>query len=198
MPEGCGSGFCVAPECCIGDDEAIDSIPPIEIGGKAAAFSKNGNGAVVLLEDGSVRSAGAVTPPAIPGAPMPLGDDELLTSVPPVDLGGAAIAIASRIPSACVVLEGGDVRCWGATLDLIYGTDEDYFGDDEHPRESPLIPLAGRATKVALGLAHACALLETGQVQCWGRNHYGQLGYPGIALVGEDVSLDDVGFVELD
>jgi hypothetical protein len=33
-----------------------------------------------------------------------------------------------------------------------------------------------RATAIALGDLHACALLEDGHVKCWGSNDYGQLG----------------------
>ena len=33
------------------------------------------------------------------------------------------------------------------------------------------------ATKLAAGLNHTCALMETGNVRCWGYNDFGQLGY---------------------
>jgi alpha-tubulin suppressor-like RCC1 family protein len=33
-----------------------------------------------------------------------------------------------------------------------------------------------RATAVAVGTDHACALLLDGTIQCWGSNVYGQLG----------------------
>lgn len=38
------------------------------------------------------------------------------------------------------------------------------------------ITLPGRALRVSVGAAHACALIANGTVWCWGSNHYGQLG----------------------
>jgi alpha-tubulin suppressor-like RCC1 family protein len=43
------------------------------------------------------------------------------------------------------------------------------------------IPLAGTATRVAVGSDQVCVLLTTGAVYCWGDNSRGQLGRPGAA-----------------
>ena len=32
------------------------------------------------------------------------------------------------------------------------------------------------AVKIELGFGHSCALLDNGQIKCWGSNDYGQLG----------------------
>jgi len=42
---------------------------------------------------------------------------------------------------------------------------------------------AGRlALQIAAGAHHSCALLDTGEVRCWGRNAEGQLGQGDTAL----------------
>ena len=40
---------------------------------------------------------------------------------------------------------------------------------------SRTIPLSEKATKISLGQEHACALLQSHEVQCWGYNGYGEL-----------------------
>jgi alpha-tubulin suppressor-like RCC1 family protein len=57
------------------------------------------------------------------------------------------------------------------------------------------IPL--RATAVDAGDFHACAILETGAVRCWGNNGSGQLGYGNTTTIGDDESPDAAGPVDL-
>lgn len=40
----------------------------------------------------------------------------------------------------------------------------------------PQTPTGGRALAIAAGSAHTCAILEGGELRCWGRNNHGQLG----------------------
>ena len=196
VPPGCEGGACSVTECCIGDEEPPDSIPPVELGGAVTDFALNPFGAVALLSDGSVR-AWSLSVVGVPGAQLPIGDDELVTSLPPIQLGEPAIRVASSTATACAILESGTVRCWGSTSNLIFESTDPYVGDDEHPSDIEPIPLSGSAIEVGLGTTHACALLENGQVQCWGRGDFGQLGYPGVTEVGGALSIDDAGYVPL-
>jgi len=73
---------------------------------------------------------------------------------------------------ACGIDDAGAVTCVGA---LHCRSDADVGCRDwtmEHPT---LVPLPGRATEIAVGAAHACAVVDQA-IYCWGRNHYGQLG----------------------
>ena len=38
------------------------------------------------------------------------------------------------------------------------------------------INLGGKAIAISLGASHSCAILESGDVKCWGKNVDGQLG----------------------
>jgi hypothetical protein len=44
------------------------------------------------------------------------------------------------------------------------------------PPEAIIVPGTQNALGFAVGADHACAVLSTGGVQCWGRNSSGQLG----------------------
>ena len=46
---------------------------------------------------------------------------------------------------------------------------------DSFPTFAALVPLTG-VTKIDAGSYHTCAVLNTGEVRCWGRNQEGQLG----------------------
>ncbi|MBU6240548.1 MAG: hypothetical protein KJS66_02045 [Acidobacteria bacterium] len=73
--------------------------------------------------------------------------------------------------TACLVASS-KVYCWGNGGDGRIGTPSDTTV------ESPRLVAGGPtdATAVAVGKDHACALRATGQVFCFGRNIYGQLG----------------------
>ena len=53
------------------------------------------------------------------------------------------------------------------------------IGNNTYSLKVPSAPikLGGKAVAISLGGYHSCALLENGQVKCWGHNGFGQLGY---------------------
>jgi alpha-tubulin suppressor-like RCC1 family protein len=73
---------------------------------------------------------------------------------------------------ACAVLRGGNVMCWG-------GNWEGQLGDGTtNARNQPVsvLGLPSGAAAVSAGMAHTCALMDSGMVFCWGINIQGQLG----------------------
>ena len=83
-----------------------------------------------------------------------------------------AIAISAGYAHTCVILDGGDVFCWGKNN---YGQ----LGDGTTSnRDTPTITasLGTKAVAIAAGYDHTCAILDNGEVSCWGRNQNGQLG----------------------
>ncbi|WP_373045683.1 DUF4215 domain-containing protein [Vulgatibacter sp.] len=89
------------------------------------------------------------------------------------------VQLASGLGNNCALFDAGNVRCWGSNGfgELGYGLEE-ILGDDEPAGAFGDVDTGGRAVQLAMGGRHACVLLETGSVRCWGRNHRGQLG-PG-------------------
>ncbi len=72
----------------------------------------------------------------------------------------------------CAVLDDGSVQCWGDNSDGQLGDGT----DAGHIAPAAVKDLAGPASAVESGSVHTCALLESGEVQCWGSNYYGRLG----------------------
>jgi len=81
-------------------------------------------------------------------------------------------AIAIGAYHSCALMRTGEVQCWGQNGygQLGNGTTED--------STTPISVqgLSGPVVQLAAGYAHTCALLDAGEVQCWGQNTSGQLG----------------------
>jgi alpha-tubulin suppressor-like RCC1 family protein len=104
----------------------------------------------------------------------------------------------------CALLSTGDVRCWGRPTygQLGYGNSFPVGADANSPQypypySAGNVPLMGKATKLAVGANHTCALLDTGFVRCWGQNNYGQLGLNSTQNVGDAEAITNFGYVNL-
>jgi len=127
-----------------------------------------------------------------------LGDDETPTSAGDLPLGRPVIAVDAGFHHTCAVLEGGAVRCWGRNhMGQLGQGHTDDLGDDETLDTVPDIGLGGAAVDVAAGVAHTCALLDTGAVRCWGDAAFGQLGYGNTEAIGDDETPASAGDVSL-
>ena len=107
-----------------------------------------------------------------------VGDDETPASVGDVPVGGSVVQVSGGQSHTCAVLDTGNVRCWGEGLfgRLGYGN-ENRIGDNETPASVGDVPVGGSVVQVSAGSVHTCALLETGNVRCWGAAGSGELGY---------------------
>ncbi len=78
--------------------------------------------------------------------------------------------------TTCALLGDGGVECWGDNRRAQLGLELDWPSADEasHPTPSR-VRLPAKATRVDVGHGGVCALLSTGKVWCWGRDHHGQL-----------------------
>jgi alpha-tubulin suppressor-like RCC1 family protein len=108
--------------------------------------------------------------------------------------------LAAGARFSCARLDTGRVRCWGfaAYGQLGYGNTTD-IGDNETPGSVGPVDLgAGRTARaIAAGFYHACAILDQGQVHCWGRGYEGQLGYGNTDSIGDHDTPGSFGPVDL-
>ncbi|MEX1253552.1 MAG: flexitail domain-containing putative surface protein [Dehalococcoidia bacterium] len=72
----------------------------------------------------------------------------------------------------CALTTAGGVKCWGNNT---VGQVGDDTGVERH-MPADVTGLSGGVTAITAGLNHACALLDTGGVRCWGDNTAGELG----------------------
>jgi alpha-tubulin suppressor-like RCC1 family protein len=231
----------------IGDDELPTAYPALEMGGRVTQLISTHGFPCALLENGSVpcwepvtsATANRYTPatehpllrlgvPIMPGADhtcaitatgrlrcwgggsdakvgysVHTGDvgvtrGELPTPARlgevPVTGNRRVIGVALGGELTCILLDTGRVRCWGEGLVRVHdpGSPEHIF--DKHAVE---VDVGGRVVEIAAGAYHACAVLDTRRVRCWGANREGQLGYGLRENVGEKRSPAAVGDVPL-
>ena len=108
-----------------------------------------------------------------------LGDDSYFETNTPGNTitlpnGHTATAITAGAEHTCALLDNGTITCWGRN-------DSGQLGDGSYiPTYAPSTPITlpngHTATAISAGFNHTCALLDNGQITCWGNNAKGQLG----------------------
>lgn len=170
----------------IGDNESPSAAGPVSLGGPATQVALSVRHTCALLVNGDVRCWGYNEYGNLGyGHTDNIGDDELPSSAGPVDLGGPAIQITAGTYANCALLANGDVTCWGVGLIGYYPPD--FVGDDELPSSMGPVDLGGPATQIAAGDGFYCALMESGELRCWGFGAHGKLGQGN---TGGDICID--------
>ena len=97
-----------------------------------------------------------------------------------VDLptGRTAVAVAAGGQHTCAILDNGSLMCWGKDD---YGQVGDGGNIETSTTQPQFVDLGtGRtAVEVAAGGYHTCAILDNGDLKCWGSHQHGQLGVGG-------------------
>jgi alpha-tubulin suppressor-like RCC1 family protein len=155
----------------VGDGTGVNRNAPVDVPDLTAGVTALDAGAghtCALLAGGGVECWGW-------NAGGQVGDGSATDRRSPVavnGLSGPATAIAAGDQHTCALLADGSVACWGANA-------SGQLGNGTRVRSAVPVAVAGlsaRATQIAAGGAHTCALLENATVQCWGDDQSGQLG----------------------
>ena len=99
-----------------------------------------------------------------------------------VDLGTGrtAISVATGRFHTCAVLDNGDVKCWGYSGNGQLGMGAGSTAATNAPPTTPVNLGTGRtAVAISSSWYTTCAILDNGDLKCWGSDNYGQLGDGG-------------------
>jgi alpha-tubulin suppressor-like RCC1 family protein len=155
-------------------------------GRTAKAVAAGEYSSCALLDNGQVKCWGANV-----YGQLGLGDtndrgdvpNEMGDALPAVSLGTGRTAktVAINFGFACAILDNDTLKCWGANgYGQLGAGDGRWHGNAPNTMGDNLLPVAlgtGRkAAGIGLGQVHACAVLDNGQLKCWGSNSDGQLG----------------------
>ena len=179
----------------VGDFNTPASVAPVNLGGHTVkAVAAGSYHTCAILDDGSVRCWGF-------GGDGRLGYGNVNnvldpSTAAPVDLGvgRTAVAITAGSDDTCVILDTGDVECWGFGGDGESGGALGYNSENdvgENPADTPgqvgTVDLGTGLKAVAISTSggHTCAILNDGGVKCWGAGTDGQLANGSEANVGE-------------
>jgi alpha-tubulin suppressor-like RCC1 family protein len=112
-----------------------------------------------------------------------IGDDETPASAGSVDVGGAVVQLAAGQTHTCALLVTGAVRCWGYGPygQLGYPNTTEVLGV---PASAGDVDVGGPVSQIVAGYNHTCALLQSGDVRCWGSGYGGKLGYGNTEHIG--------------
>jgi hypothetical protein len=131
-----------------------------------------------LCDESSLATATPVPPP-----PQNAGDAGADAGGPPNNLNPLAAGAAHT----CAITPGGGVKCWG-------DNSRGEIGDGTNMERHVPVQVHGLTSgvvSVAAGLNFTCALMAAGNVKCWGKNDYGELGddtLPNDSNVPHDVT----------
>jgi alpha-tubulin suppressor-like RCC1 family protein len=120
------------------------------------------------------------------------GANQMGDNLPYVDLGlgRTAKALAAGNHFTCAILDTNQLKCWGQNNFGQLGVEDTLSRGDQATEMGDALPTvflgAGRTvTAVNAGPSYACALLDTGDVKCWGSNFSGELGLGHTQIMGD-------------
>ena len=179
----------------LGNGSTRNSPTPEQVPGITTATEAAAGAAFTcaLLTAGNVSCWGANGAGEIgngtPGSNDPLTQATDLFGTPQQVVGiSNATQVSAGGGTACALLASGQVDCWG-------NNDLGQLGNGQAADESPVpVGVSGisNATEVAVAASHACALLASGQVQCWGKGTSGELGDGNASSSGAPVSVSGI------
>ena len=141
------------------------------LGGVASEVAAGGTHTCVLLTNGTVTCFGYNDMGQLGQTPTQPASSNSTPTV--VTLAATATHVSVGKQFTCALLSTAAVRCFGDNASGQLGS-----GSSGSARNTPneVTELTGTVVDVVAGAGHACAVMSTGEVRCWGFNDSGQLG----------------------
>ena len=118
-----------------------------------------------------------------------------------IHVGEEVVKLSLGRDFTCALLKSGTVKCWGRNSygNLGIPDREEFFSRTKEAFDHDPIDFGTdlKVVDIDSGTHHSCAIFESGQVKCWGRNDEGQLGLGHREPIGDGESPSDVDFVDL-
>ncbi len=107
-----------------------------------------------------------------------------------------AVDLALGAFTSCAGFDDGSLRCWGSRT-YIGSASSVTIGDDETPDAVPPVQIGGRVLQLTASWYHTCALLDSGDIRCFGSAGAGALGYGNKNHIGDDETPASAGNVNV-
>ena len=144
-------------------------------GRKAVAIAVGAAHTCAVLQDGSLKCWGDNTDGqlgfeeiVLPGAENPVSECANAQITPPTidfGLGRSVVSVSAGLSHTCAVLDNGSLMCWGSNLHGALGVQ----GPNVEGGISRVnLGVRRSVTDVVCGGSFTCALLDNGDVKCWG------------------------------
>ena len=173
-----------------GEETLNESNDVLETGGSSFAYANNkvsasGHLTCAILDNGDLKCWGD-------NQFGQLGDGSNTNTNAPsstaIDLGigRTAVSVVSGDWHTCAILDNDDMKCWGTGTNGRLGNGG--TSDKTTPVATNTLGSGRTAVDISAGAAHTCAVLDNGDLKCWGSDAYGQLGtgqgygYSGTAI----------------
>ena len=148
---------------------AVTPTATASLGGTASEVAAGGAHTCALLTNGTISCFGNNNMGQL-GQALATASSSTPTLV---TLAATATHVTAGSQFTCTLLSTAVVHCFGDNASGQLGS-----GSSGAARETPgaVTGLTGTVVDVVAGTSHACAVMSTGQVRCWGLNDLGQLG----------------------
>ena len=168
-----------------GNDSFDEESPVMETGGSGSSFaysnnkmSAGGYHTCAILDNGDMKCWGYDSNGQLGDGGSNTNTDAPSSTAIDLGTGRTAVAVSGATYHTCAVLDNGDVKCWGRDNHGQLGDGGSNTNTDAPSSTAIDLDLGtGRAAvAVHAGFSHTCAILDNGDMKCWGRDNYGQLG----------------------